>query len=156
MTEPSDPIQLDILSEPMSLEEDRRRRIEVPPPVRLVAVDDCLLWSPAGLERELDEFYVNALRLEREPAASGQAGHELVYRAENFRVRIEIIERPATREDFRPLTLVVESLPDLIQRLADAEIEHERLRGLTPGMDTILLRDPAGNPVAVGEYSVVL
>ncbi len=71
-----------------------------------------MLWAPAGLERQLDEFYVGLLKFEREEIPGDDAS-ELVYRAENFRVRIQVLERPVPREDFRPLTLVVDSVNDL-------------------------------------------
>lgn len=151
----SDPIQVDDTSTTVDAQ-DRRVKIEEPPPVRLVAVDDCFLWAPAGLERALDGFYVGILNLERLESEAGDGPHELIYRAENFKLRIEIVERPLAREDFRPLTLVVMSLNDLAGKLAEAEIEYVRERGLVPGHDNILLSDPAGNPVAVGEYRIAI
>jgi len=66
------------------------------------------------------------------------------------------VERPVSREDFRPLTLVVESVNDLARRLTELEIEFQRQRGLVPGLDSLLLSDPAGNPVSVGEYRVAI
>jgi hypothetical protein len=156
MIEPSEQIELDPVSEDVQVGEDRRPKIEQPPPVRLVAIDDCMLWAPAGLERQLDEFYVELLKFEREEIAAGTVGHELIYRAENFRVRIQILERPATREDFRPLALVVESLNELAGRLIEAEIEHLRERGIVPGHDNLLLSDPAGNPVIIGEFRMAI
>lgn len=154
MVDRSEQIELDPLPESADREDDRRRRIEEPPPVRIVSIDDCALRAPAGLERQLDDFYVGLLKLAREE--SGDDGYELIYRAENFRVRIQVLERPVAREDFRPLTLVVESIKELAGRLAEAEIEHRRHRGLSSGQDHLLLSDPAGNPVAVGEYRVAI
>jgi hypothetical protein len=147
-------IELDLPSDAFEVGEDRRPRIEAPPPVRLISIDDCMLWAPAGLERQLDEFYVGLLKLEREETPGEE--HELVYRAENFRVRIQILERPAPREDFRPLTLVVDSINDLARRLTEAEIEYQRQRGLVPGQDNLQMSDPAGNPVSIGEYRVAI
>jgi hypothetical protein len=155
MVDRSEQIELDPVSETFELGEDRRLRIEQPPPVRIVSVDDCVLYAPAGLERQLDEFYVGLLRFVREDSPDPEA-HQLIYRAENFRVWIEIFERPIPREDFRPLTLVVESLNELAHRLTESEIEFQRQRGLTPGKDVLLLTDPAGNPVCVGEYRVAI
>jgi hypothetical protein len=45
---------------------DRRPRVPEPLPVRLVAVDDVRLPATAGLERELDAFYVDLLGFARE------------------------------------------------------------------------------------------
>lgn len=156
MHEPFEQIELDPEPEEIEVGEDRRPKIEQPPPVRIMAIGDCMLWAPAGLERQLDEFYVGILKFEREEITAGEVGHELVYRAENFRVRIQILERPAMREDFRPLTLVVESLNELVARLAEAETGYQRERGLVPGHDNLLLTDPAGNPVAIGEFRVAI
>jgi hypothetical protein len=156
MVDYSERIELDAPTDTIEREDDRRPKIVEPPPVRIVSIDDCVLWAPAGLERQLDEFYIGLLRLEREESNAVEGGHELVYRAENFRVRIEILECPVSREDFRPLTLVVESLADLARRLTEAEIDFQRQRGLVPGQDTLLLSDPAGNPVAIGEYRVAI
>jgi hypothetical protein len=156
MIDPPEPIQLDPPTGELQLGEDRRPKLEVPPPVRMIAVEDCVLYCPAGLERQLDEFYVGLLGFEREDLPSEQTEQQLVYRAQNFRLRIEVLERPVEREDFRPLTLVVESISDLVHRLSEAEVEFQRQRGLTPGQDNLLLSDPAGNPVSVGEYRIAI
>jgi extradiol dioxygenase family protein len=50
----------------------------------------------------------------------------------------------------------VDSLNDLARRLTEAEIEFQRQRGLIPGQDSLLLSDPAGNPVSIGEYRVAI
>jgi hypothetical protein len=156
MSEPAEQIELDPPSTELEVVQDPRPKIEEPPPVRLVAVDDCYLWAPAGLERQLDEFYVGLLGFEREKLPAGEGGHELIYRAQNFRVRIEILERPGAREDYRPLGIVVASLADLVGRLSEAGVEYERQRGLMPGQDSVLLADPAGNPVIVEESRVTI
>lgn len=139
------------------IELDRRPKIEEPPPVRIVAIDDCVLWAAAGLERQLDGFYVELLKFERDETPGDEAdAHELIYRAENFRVRIQVLERPIPREDLRPLTLVVDSVNDLARRLAELDIGHQRQRGLVPGQDNLLFTDPAGNPVSVGEFRIAI
>jgi hypothetical protein len=156
MIDRSEQIELDLPSDSFEVGEDRRPKIEEPPPVRLISIDDCVLWAPAGLERQLDEFYVGLLKFEREENPEEDGAHELVYRAENFRVRIQVLERPIPREDYRPLTLVVNSVNDLARRLTEAKIEYQRQRGLIPGLDSLLLNDPAGNPVSVGEYRAAI
>lgn len=149
MNEPSE-IQLETSSQTVEAD-DRRPKIEEPPPVRLAAVEDCQLWAAAGLERELDGFYVDLLNFEREAAE-----HEIIYRAENLRLRIAVLECPLSREDYRPLGLAVESLGDLVMRLNDAKIEFVRHHGLTPGQDNLLLSDPAGNPVEISESRLAM
>jgi hypothetical protein len=151
MADQSQQIELDVASTPFEPGEDRRPRVWVPPPVRLVAVEDCEIYSVAGLEIDLDQFYVDLLRFERE-----EGEHEIVYRAENFRLRVAVMERPMARENFRPLGVVIESINELLPRLNEAEIEFERLRGLTPGRDILLLNDPAGNPIEISESRVAI
>ncbi len=156
MSQPSDQIELDQATTGFQTAEDPRPKIEEPPPVRLLSVDDCYLWSPAGLEPQLDQFYAGLLRFQREETPASDGDHELVYRTENFRLRIEVLERPINRDDFRPLGVIVPSLADLGQRLADAKIEYEHQRGLLAGQENFLLTDPAGNPVIVGEFHVMI
>src|ERR1043165_9538777 len=121
---------------------DRRLRMDEPLPVKLVTVEDARLEAPAGLEKELDAFYVWMLEFEKEPAEG-----ELVYRAENFRLRVLIIERPAKREDLRALGVEVKSLTAAEHKLIDREMEYERQKGTTPGHESLLVNDPAGNPI---------
>jgi len=149
-------IELDPASGVFEVDEDRRPKLEQPPPVRLVSIEDCQLWAPAGLERLLDEFYTGLLDFQRQDPEPDESGHELIYRAENFRLRIQVLERPLPREDFRPLAVAVPSLNDLARRLAEAKIEYERQLGLVPGEDNLLFNDPAGNPVTVGEYRLAI
>jgi extradiol dioxygenase family protein len=146
-----EPIQLEAPSTPLAPSEDRRPKMEAPPPVRLIAVEDCTLCTVAGLERDLDEFYVGLLGFEREAEES-----EIVYRAENFRLRMTVFERPEPREDFRPLAVAVPSLTELMRRLDEAEIEFVRQRGLTPGIETLSVIDPAGNILEISEYRLAI
>jgi hypothetical protein len=155
MPDYSEKIELDEPSATVDAD-DRRPKMEEPPPVRIVAVDDCFIWAPAGLERQLDAFYEGILNFKRLESEPDSGPHELIYGAENFKLRIEIVERPIAREDYRPLTLAIGSLNDLAAKLIEAEIEHVRERGFTPGQDNLLFTDPAGNPVAVGEYRIAI
>lgn len=125
---------------------DRRPLIPVPPPVRLVAVADVLVSASAGLERDLDAFYMGLLRFERDPARE-----DICYRAENFRLVFEVVEGPVPRDDLRPTGIEVPFLRQLEHRLIDAEHEYARLKGLTPGHESLLLQDPAGNWVQLTE-----
>jgi len=124
---------------------DLRPRVNPPPPVSLVAVADCRLPCSAGQWRELDAFYVGILCFERDEDDG------LVYRAENFCVRFEILEKPPEHEDYRPLRVVVPSLAELIDKLFALEVEFIHQRGLTPGNESVLVRDPAGNLVEAGD-----
>ena len=119
---------------------DRRRPIPLPPPVMLETVEDARLAAAAGLERQLDAFYVGLLQFERDAKCE-----RMVYKAENFRLRIEVEEGPVLREDMRMLGVVVKSLSETMRKLREAEIEFARERGLTAGEERILLLDPAGN-----------
>ena len=130
---------------------DRRPRVPEPLPVRLVTVDDARLPAAAGLERQLDAFYVGVLgfvRLTPEEDA-------IAYRADNFTLHIKVVEPPVRREDMRPLGLEVPSLGDLELKLVDAEVGYSWQRGLLPGEESIVLVDPAGNWLEVVDRRAV-
>jgi hypothetical protein len=150
----SDPIELEPVTGPFSPEADRRPRVPEPPPVRLVAVDDVRLEAEAGLEKKLDDFYVAMLKFEREPAAEGI--NLLRYKAENFRLRIVMVDHPVDRDDnLRILGIVVPSLLAVEHGLIDREIEYVRQKGLIPGQESLLLRDPAGNWLEITEHRLL-
>jgi hypothetical protein len=129
---------------------DYRPKLEEPPPVRLLTVEDAWLSSPAGLERELDEFYVGLLRFVREEGVEG-----IVYRSESFRLFFDVVETPRERLDYRPLRIEVPLLRDLETALVEREMEYTRQKGILPGQDSIALLDPAGNYVEVSESRLV-
>jgi hypothetical protein len=58
---------------------------------------------------------------------------------------------PIEREDFRAVNVEVPVLADVEKLLVERETAYERQRGLLPGHDLLVLRDPAGNWVAIGE-----
>jgi hypothetical protein len=107
---------------------DRRPVIPEPPPVRLVTVDDATLPASTGSEAALDAFYMKLLRFERDAKADG-----IVYRAENFRLRFELVEGPIARDHLRALGIEVPSL-----NATETEL-------LVLGHDKLALLDPAGN-----------
>ena len=119
---------------------DRRPRVPEPLPVRLITIDDARLPSAAGLERELDAFYVGVLGFARHANVE-----QISYRAENFSLTFEVIEPPVRRGDMRPLGIEVPSLADLESKLIETEAEYARRRGLLPGEEAIVMLDPAGN-----------
>jgi hypothetical protein len=129
---------------------DRRPRVPEPLPVRLVTVADARLPSPAGLERQLDGFYVDVLGFERR-----DDGEQISYRAENFFLHFDVVEPPVRREDLRPLGVEVMSLAEMEARLAEAEVECVRQRGLLPGEEALVLLDPAGNRLEIVERRAI-
>jgi hypothetical protein len=126
---------------------DHLPRLEEPPPVRLLTVEDATLVAAAGLERDLDEFYIGLFQFVRE-----EASEAIVYRAENFRLRFKVIEPPFERSDFYPTRIEVPLLRDLEKLLIERELEYERLKGLLPGQQALALFDPAGNYIEVTEF----
>ena len=116
--------------------------------MRLVAVEDVRLPGPIGVDEELDAFYAGLLLFER-------VGEELAYRADNFILRFELADRPVVHESLRPLGIEVLSLAETEKRIIDAELEYTRQRGVTPGSETLLLLDPAGNWIEVGEIRLI-
>ena len=127
---------------------DALRRIDDPPPVRLVAVEDVRLVTPPGAVDQLDAFYVGLWQFRREPNDA-----DIVYRAQNVRLRFTVVvdPPPVERDAVRPQGIEVPSLRDAERRLADAEVEFERERGLMLGLYTLLCRDPAGNWIELTE-----
>lgn len=124
---------------------DGRPRMPEPLPVRLVCVEDARLSAAAGLETRLDDFYVRLLRFEREVDRS-----QLIYRAENFRLIFSVMEKSA-KTDMHKLGIEVESLRAAEHQLIEAEFEYARQKGLSPGLETLLLQDPAGNWIELSE-----
>lgn len=135
---------------PQNPAEDRRVRMPEPLPVKLVTVDDARLAAAHGLEVELDGFYVKMLGFERDASAE-----PITYHAENFRIIFDGVEPPVDREDMRALGIEVRSLAAAEQKLIDAEIDYLRQKSLTPGHDSLLLRDPAGNWIELFEASAI-
>lgn len=143
----SEPLNLETPAERFETPADRRPKMPEPPPVYLVAVEDVHLPSPAGREVELDAFYCGLLRFERD-SSDGQL---IVYRAENLRLVFDVVEPPIQRDEFRPAVIAVPLLGEVERQLVEREIEYERQRGLSPAQDQLVLRDPAGNWVALCE-----
>jgi hypothetical protein len=126
---------------------DRRPHLDEPLPVKLVAVADVSLPAPAGLQDRLDAFYCGLLEFQRDPAESG-----LVYRADNFRLRFDVIEGAGIeRDDLRATGIVIQSMADIEKKLIDTEIQYSRQRGLLPGQEVLVLLDPAGNWLELSE-----
>src|SRR5687768_4929972 len=131
---------------------DPRPRLPEPLPVRLVAVEDVRMRAPRGVEEQLDLFYVGLLGLERIDSAG--AG-ERAYRAENFVLRFQLVDPPIVHETLRPQGIEVIELDELEKKFVEAELEYTRERGTTPGRETLLLLDPAGNWVEIGEIRLI-
>lgn len=149
--QPEIPRELIELSESASaaVTVDDLPRMEEPPPVRLVTVRDAVLPARAGIEMQLDAFYVEMLKFDRDP------GLALAYRAANFAIVFQIAEPPVEHESMRSIGVEVQSLSVARQQLTDREIEHIFQRGLLPGHLSILLKDPAGNWIELIEAPII-
>ena len=133
---------------------DRRLKMPEPLPVKLVAVNDVRLPASAGVEVELDRFYVGLLGFERH-GDEGVDSHRLIYHAENCDVVFEIREGLVRREDFRSVGVEVNSLIETDLKFIAAEVEYTRQRGLVPGQESLLVLDPAGNWVEIVEARLI-
>ena len=129
---------------------DRRPRMDEPLPVKLVAVDDVRMPAPAGVEVQLDAFYVDLLGFERMVPET-----ELNYRAENVGLRFDVQERPVEHDNLRPQGIEVPSLADAELKLIEGEYEYVRQRGVVLGTETIVMRDPAGNWIELIELRAI-
>lgn len=149
---PDNSLPLESAPEYAELLPDRRARMEEPPPVRLVAVEDVRVETAAGLEKQLDAFYGDLLKFVKEYAD----GDVIVYGAENFRLMVKVVEPPVLRDDLRPLLIEVPNLSELEHQLIDLKIDYERIRRLSPAHASLVLMDPARNWVELVEYRALL
>ena len=131
---------------------DRRRRVLEPLPVWLVAIEDVRLPTHAELETQLDAFYVDLLKMERDTSVEA----ETIYRADNVRLRFEIREGLIEREVLRPTQIEVPSLGLMEQQIVERELGYSRQRGLLPGQESLLLLDPAGNWIELLERKLIM
>jgi hypothetical protein len=138
---PIQPIPLsDTDSAPAPLAEDNRPHMPEPLPVWLVTVADAHLPAASGLERDLDAFYVDLLSFERDVDDS-----VLVYHAENFAIIFDVREPPIERDSMRPVGIEILFFSQVENKLIEAEIEYTRQKSLNPGLEGLLVQDPAGN-----------
>ncbi len=129
---------------------DDRPRMDEPLPVRLLTVADATLPTQTGLETKLDAFYVTLLGFARDTTDA-----EISYRAENFRLHFRSHESLIVREDFRALQIEIKSLQEAEHKLHEAQIEYVRQCSLTPGVERLVLKDPAGNWLELMEVRLV-
>ncbi len=145
-------MELEEPGEEFQPERDPRPHIPEPPPVRLVAIADVHLTTPAGLEKPLDAFYGALLRFQRDDEAGAGV---IAYHAERHRAVFKIVEIAPPREDYRPMQLETPHFAELVQGLVDQEIPFEWQRGVAPGVEALLLRDPAGNWIMVAPVRAI-
>ena len=76
-------------------------------------------------------------------------------RADNFLLRFRLLDPPIVHDALRPQGIEVLDLAELEKKFREAELEYTRERGITPGHETLLLLDPGGNWVEIGEIRLV-
>jgi len=133
---------------------DPRPRLPEPLPVRLLAVEHVRMLAPRGVEEKLDAFYVGLLGFDRYCGDESPEG-ELAFRAENFLLRFHFVDPPLIHDTLRPQGIEVNDLLELEKKFMAAELEYTRERGITPGRETLLLLDPAGNWIEIGEIRLI-
>ena len=129
--------------------DDARPKMPEPPPVRLVSIREVTLPAVAGREVALDAFYGSILGFVRSDDVQPEPNQGPVYQAENHDLRFHLVERPPEREECRPIGIVSARFAEVLDTLIERRIEHEYVRGLVGGQDGVLLRDPAGNWLAI-------
>lgn len=129
--------------------EDSRPKMPEPPPVSLVAVQDVRLPMVAGLEHELDIFYRDQLRFERVDAYTDEVGVGPVYRAENHDLCFDVVETPQDRQGCRPLGIITPHYAEIVIGLDQQKAEYEIVRGIFAGTEELIMKDPAGNWIAL-------
>ena len=136
---------------------DLRPLIPVPPPVRVIAVEDVTLVAPAKCVGAIDHLMTVVLTLVKEEPmrqADVEAGAIGVYQAENVRVVYLARDEPPPSPR-HILQLELGDLRGLRQRLQDAEIEYELSKRLMPGDVRVAFLDVAGNPIEVLENRAI-
>jgi hypothetical protein len=66
-----------------------------------------------------------------------------------------LVDPPLVHDTLRPQGIEVLDLAALEKKFFEAELEYTRERGTTPGRETLLLLDPAGNWVEIGEVRLI-
>ena len=130
---------------------DTHPNMPEPPPVRLVAIADVRLAAVAGLERDLDAFYGDLLHFVRGPHEEGR----IVFEAERQRLVFDVVERPASRDDYRPVMVQTPHFGEFVEALGERRIEFEWQKGIAPGVEGVFLQDPAGFWVSVSPIRTI-
>lgn len=148
-----DPIPLlesDDVSVPLdSMRADGRPRMHEPPPVRLIAIADVHLPAARDREKALDAFYVALLSFQRDNTPEGFP----LYRAEKHAIAFDLLDPPIERDRLPMTGIEVQSLYLLERGLIDREYPYERVRSVEVGIEQIVICDPAGNWLVIGERS---
>ncbi len=117
-----------------------------PPPVWVEAVTDVQLPMTAGLEVELDAFYTQLLPFVRSD------GDPPRYEAENVAIGFVVHETPPDRGHARPTMMKLRHFVSFVTRLQEDQVPFDAIRGIGPGDDAVLLRDPAGNWLQIFDW----
>lgn len=149
-TDNSNSLPLVDIAQGVAPPQDARPRMEEPPPVSLIAVNDVVLPATRGLEHLLDDFYITLLDLLKE-----SDGENLTYRADNFCIRFQWQEGLIERLSLRPVGIEIQSLDVFQRKLTDLQIEFQYQQGIVPGTQSIHLPDPAGNLVQIYERRII-
>jgi hypothetical protein len=145
-----DPLHLEPAPRPFRPRPDNRPRMEEPLPVKLVTIEDARLLTSAGLECDLDAFYVDLLQFQRL-----DRGEQIIYRSDTHDLIFVVEEPPVRRDTLRALGVEIPSLAQLETQLIELQIPYTRQRGLLPGHDALLLADPAGNWLELSETQAI-
>lgn len=137
---------------------DDRVRMDEPLPVELIAVDDVHVEAMREHLPAMEELYLGLLGMVRADEASADSpADQCVYCADNYCLVIHLVEGPPkSKQDYRPVKLVVPLLRVLRQGLIDREIEHQYQLGIVPGSHCVVLMDAAGNWLNVNERREVM
>jgi hypothetical protein len=126
-------------------EADDRPMLDEPPPVKVLAVRDVELQAADDELPAVAAFYAGLLGLK--PLDARTFG--------SATVDLRLVPPEGERDSLKPLGLQAQHYKQIVERLQMDEVDFEIVRGLVAGGDTILLRDPAGNWVGIGEWREV-
>ena len=113
---------------------------------QLQKIDNVTLEAPFGLEEELHWFYREVLKLDL--VDSDQADDaRLCFKSARLELRIWLSKCPRIDPIPRRATVLVESLPGVLELLEERSVPYTRLSGVMFTDRRISVNDPAGNRV---------
>jgi hypothetical protein len=145
-------MQVEDHAQPFQPVNDTRLRMYEPPVVRLISIDDVTLHATPATAPLLDFFYIQLLGFERHADDLNHTENnpknpvtQIIYRAEKNSVIFDIVNVVLPRDDYRPVQVATPLFDLFVRQITELEMPFEWQKGVAPGLETVLLKDPAGN-----------
>lgn len=118
---------------------------------RIVAISHVELEAPAGLADSLQWFYGQVCQLEGVSTDGGDL--EACFRSARIQLRFLRVSTPSVDSIALCVTIMVASLPDVMEQLSDAGVVYESVAGFLHSDRRIELCDPVGHRVSLKQLS---